>query len=82
MANNNSTVNIFQYKMLLLEKLDQKGILEIAYEGNIGLHELVNFYMKANEDQVERLEYFLKTSQIPLAVDLIELVTGTRLVMP
>lgn len=65
-----------------LQELDRRGILEIAYEGNIGFHELVQFYSKASDAQVAQLEYYLKTNQIPQVMDLIEIVTGTRLVAP
>jgi hypothetical protein len=72
----------FYRRAAKLQELDRKGILEIAYEGNIGFHELVQFYSKATDAQVSQLEYYLKTNQISQVVDLLEMVTGTRLVVP
>jgi len=72
----------FYRKASHLQELAARGILEIAYEGNIGFHELVQFYTKANEFQIEQLEYYLKTNQIPQVLHLIEIVTGTHLVVP
>jgi len=74
--------NRFYQKAARLQELAKTGILEIAYEGNIGFHELVQFYMKANDTQISELEYFLKTNQIPQVLDLIKVVTGTQLVVP
>lgn len=74
--------DIFYRKSTKLHELAQRGILEIAYEGNIGFHELVQFYTKATDIQIDQLEYYLKTNQIPLAVDTIEIVTGTHLSIP
>jgi hypothetical protein len=77
----NDPRNIFYRKANQLAELAKRGILEIAYKGNIGLHELVQFYMKANDQQIKKLEFLLQTNQIPQVIDLIELVTGTRLVV-
>lgn len=74
--------NTFYFAALRLQELSERGLLEIAYEGNIGFQELVQFYSKANDAQIEQLEYYLKTNQIPQVVDIIEIVTGTRLVQP
>jgi len=71
----------FYRKANQLAELAKKGILEIAYNGNIGFHELVQFYMRANSQQIKKLEFLLQTNQIPEVIDLIELVTGTRLVV-
>lgn len=77
----NDPRNTFYKKANKLAELAKRGILEIAYEGNIGFHELVQFYMKANDQQIKQLEFLLQTNQISKVIDLIELVTGTRLVV-
>ena len=69
----------FYRKAARLHELAKSGILEIAYADNIGFHELMMFYTKANEYQIEQLEYYLKTNQIPQVIHLIEIVTGNRL---
>ena len=71
----------FYRKANKLAELAKNGILEIAYEGNVGFHELVQFYMQANDQQIKELELLLQTNQISKVIDLIELVTGTRLVV-
>ena len=70
----------FYRKANKLAELAKNGILETAYKGNIGFHELVQFYMQANDNQIKQLEFLLQTNQIPKVIDLIEIVTGTRLV--
>lgn len=74
--------NTFYFSAIRLQELSENGLLEIAYAGNVGFHELVQFYSKANDAQIDQLEYYLKTNQIDQVVSLIELVTGTRLVQP
>ena len=73
--------DIFYRKSAKLQELAARGLLEIAYDGNIGFHELVQFYSMANEFQTNQLEGYLKTNQIDKVINLIELVTGTRLVV-
>jgi len=75
----NDVRNLFYSKSVKLQELADKGILEMAYEDNIGFQELVQFYSKATDVQVNQLEYYLKTNQIPQAVDMIQSVTGVRL---
>ena len=72
----------FYRKAIKLQELAQNGILEMAYEGNIGFSELMQFYLRATPSQKNQLEYYLKTNQIPFAVDLIEKITGIRLNVP
>ena len=78
----NDPRDTFYRKANKLSELAKNGILEIAYEGNIGFHELIQFYMKADDQQIKQLEFLLQTNQIPKVIDLIELVTGTRLMVP
>tara|TARA_Y100000310_G_C20426093_1_gene689137 strand:+ start:380 stop:808 length:429 start_codon:yes stop_codon:yes gene_type:complete len=53
---------------------------ELAYEGNVGIEELMMFYKIADDDQKDQLEEFLVDENIEEALALIELVTGTKLV--
>lgn len=71
---------VFYKQSILLEELDRTGVLEIAYDGNIGIHELIKFYGQATPKQIKQLEFFLKTNQIPKVLNLLARVTGTRLV--
>lgn len=72
----------FYSQLTQLQEFVDNGILEIAYDQNIGLHELFQFYSRASDWQIEKLEYFLKTQQYPQVIDLLEEVTGTRLIVP
>lgn len=56
-----------------------KLIYELAYEGNIGIQELMMFYQRADEEQKDQLEQFLANGDMEEALALIELVTGVQL---
>jgi len=56
-----------------------KLIHELAYEGNIGIQELMTFYQRADEEQKDQLEQFLANGDMREALALIELVTGVHL---
>lgn len=56
-----------------------KLLSELAYEGNVGIHELMVFYKDATSKQVELLEALLKRNKISKAIRLIEKVTGMKL---
>lgn len=73
--------DIFYKRSSIISELAQNGILEIAYKGNIGFQELVQFYMSATEEQINQLELLLKTNQIRKVVELIQIVTGVRLII-
>jgi single-stranded DNA-specific DHH superfamily exonuclease len=70
----------FYKKSILLTELANKGILEIAYEGNIGLHELMKFYGVASPEQIETLENYLRNKQTDAAIEYMEKIVGTKLV--
>jgi len=36
---------------------------EVAYEGNLGFHEMFLFYNKANDTQVDKLEVLIKNKK-------------------
>ena len=52
---------------------------ELAYDGNIGIHELMLFYSKANDEEKDLLQQYLEMEQLDLVVDLLYKVTGVRL---
>ena len=56
-----------------------KLIHELAYEGNIGIQELMTFYQRADGEQKDQLEQFLANGDMREALALIELVTGVHL---
>ena len=45
-----------------------KLIYELAYDGNIGMQELMMFYQYANDDQKDQLETFLTDENIEEAL--------------
>jgi len=54
-------------------------LLEISYEGNVGLHEMVKFYQVATPDEVMMFEEFMKSNDLPNAWELLQRVVGVRL---
>ncbi len=56
-----------------------KLLYELAYDGNIGIEELMKFYRLATDEQSELLDQLLDEERFREAVDLIEIVTGVRL---
>ncbi len=56
-----------------------KLLYELAYVGNVGIHELMMFYQSASPEQVELLEDLMKREKISRAISLIEDVTGVKL---
>lgn len=60
--------------------IDFKTLQEQSYKGNIGIMELVDFHKKATTEQKKQLESFLKAGKTDAAWDLIEKVSGTKLV--
>lgn len=52
---------------------------EVAYKGNLGVHEMFMFYDKANSKQIDQLDKLLKSGQNDLAMKLIEKVVGYKL---
>ncbi len=51
----------------------------MTYEGNIGFEEMVKFYQKANDDQIEKMEEIIKKDDWESFKKLIRKVTGTKL---
>ena len=56
-----------------------KKFYEIAYPGNVGIHELMQFYSKASDDDKNLMERLMQIGDLDKVLDLIQRVTGTRL---
>ena len=56
-----------------------KLLHELAYEGNIGIEELMMFYQMATDHEKSPLDHFLVDENVQEALALIELVTGIAL---
>lgn len=54
-------------------------LLEISYEGNVGLHEMVKFYQVATPEEVKKFEALMQNNDLPNAWELIQQVVGVRL---
>jgi hypothetical protein len=52
---------------------------EIAYPGNVGIHELMQFYSKASDEEKDVLERFMEIGDFDKILNLIHRVTGTKL---
>lgn len=54
-------------------------ILEISYQGNVGLHEMMKFFQVANPEEVKQFEYLMSQNDLPNAWELVQKVVGVRL---
>ena len=54
-------------------------ISEVAYDGNLGFHEMFQFYNKANDSQIDKLEDLIKRKKFKEAWRLVQLITGMKL---
>ncbi len=54
-------------------------ISEVAYDGNLGFHEMFQFYNKANDSQIDKLEDLIKRKKFKEAWRLVQNVTGMLL---
>lgn len=52
---------------------------EVAYDGNLGFHEMFLFYNKADDSMVDTLENLIKRKRFKDAWKLVQKVTGTKL---
>lgn len=57
----------------------EEKINEVAYEGNIGFHEMMLFFKKASEEQKAKLREFLEAEDNKQAWALVQAVTGVEL---
>lgn len=60
-------------------KLDE-GLNELDYEGAVGIHELMNFYSKANPEEVRNMDICLHKQNISCVKELVKKVTGMTMV--
>lgn len=54
-------------------------LLEISYEGNVGLHEMVKFFQVATPEEVKKFEDLMSVNDLPNAWELLQQVVGVRL---
>ena len=54
-------------------------LFEIAYQGNVGIHEMCKFFQMATPDEVKRFEVFMELGDEKSAWDLLQQVVGVRL---
>lgn len=52
---------------------------EVAYEGNLGFHEMFLFYNKANDSQINQLENLIKSKKFKEAWKFVQRITGVKL---
>lgn len=55
-------------------------ILEIAYQGNVGLHEMMQFFQVATDEEKAEFETFMELGNLSGAWELVQRVTNTRLI--
>jgi len=67
------------YKQIMDKTKIVNYLLEISYEGNVGLHEMVQFFQVANPEEVKRFEDLMAANDLPNAWELIQQVVGVRL---
>jgi len=65
-------INAFKYGF-------SESLIEAAYEGNIGMMELIKFHKSANEDQKKLLKKHIDNKNKKAAWNLIQSVSGTKL---
>jgi hypothetical protein len=52
---------------------------EVAYDGNLGFHEMFLFYNKANDSQIDKLEDLIKRKKFKDAWKFVQQITGVKL---
>lgn len=67
------------YKQMMDRTKLVNYLLEISYEGNIGLHEMVKFFQVATPEEVKRFEDLMSVNDLPNAWELLQQVVGVRL---
>jgi hypothetical protein len=67
------------YKQIMNKTKLVNYLLEISYEGNVGLHEMVKFFQVATPDDVKKFEQLMSVNDLPNAWELIQQVVGVRL---
>lgn len=67
------------YKQIMNYTKKLNFLLEIAYEGNVGLHEMAQFFQIADPQQIKQFEDLMAVNDVPKAWELVQQVVGTRL---
>ncbi len=67
------------YKQLIEYTKRLNFLIEVAYEGNVGLHEIARFFQIASPEEVKQFEYLMERNDINNAWELVQRVVGTRL---
>lgn len=67
------------YKQLMEYTKRLNFILEISYQGNVGLHEMAKFFQVASPEEVKMFEDLMERNDIPRAWELVQKVVGVRL---
>lgn len=66
--------------MDLNEKIQREEIIkEAAYSGNIGFQEMIEFYQKASDEQIKKMEAMIKKKSWDGVKALFKLVLGVEL---
>lgn len=67
------------YKQIMNKTKLMNYLLEISYEGNIGLHEMVKFFQLATPEEIKHFENLMSVNDLPNAWELVQRVVGVRL---
>lgn len=67
------------YKQIMTGTKLINYLLEISYEGNVGLHEMVKFFQVATPEEVKKFEDLMSVNDLPNAWELLQQVVGVRL---
>ena len=66
--------------MDLNEQIEREELIkEAAYAGNIGFQEMIQFYQKASEEQIKKMEVMIKKKSWNGVKALFKLVLGVEL---
>ena len=67
------------YKQILECVKRTNLVLEISYHGNVGLHEMVQFFKVASPEEIKKLEELMDINDLDNAWELVQKVVGVRL---
>jgi hypothetical protein len=67
------------YKKIMETVKRTNLILEMSYEGNVGLHEMMQFFRVASPEDVKRFESYMANQDLSNAWELVQKVVGVRL---
>lgn len=67
------------YKQIMNKINTIELVLEMSYRGNVGLHEMCQFFQIATPEETKQFEELMKINDIPSAWELIQQVVGVKL---